>query len=83
MYAIIFTLKTKQNNNEIKQELEQLGFKYINDNMYMSDNTVNSLTYIYKAINMLSKNTWFKDNVKYIKAFKVSDLSDFTDIIKS
>lgn len=94
MYAIAFDLKIddlKKNYgepynkayDEIRQELEKLGFKWTQGSVYMSDDTTNSLTHVYKAINLLSKIQWFKDSVRDIRAFKVSDLSDFIDIIKN
>lgn len=94
MYAIAFDLKIddlKKNYgepynkayDEIRQELEKLGFKWTQGSVYMSDDTTNSLTHVYKAINLLSRIQWFKDSVRDIRAFKVSDLSDFIDIIKN
>lgn len=94
MYAIAFDLKIddlKKNYgepynkayDEIRQELEKLGFKWTQGSVYMSDDTTNSLTHVYKAINMLSRIQWFKDSVRDIRAFKVEDWSDFTEIVKS
>ena len=42
----------------------------------------NTLTTVYKAINRLSAIDWFKKSVRDIRAFKVEDWSDFTDIVK-
>jgi virulence-associated protein VapD len=94
MYAIAFDLKIddlKKNYgepynkayDEIRQELEKLGFKWTQGSVYMSDDTTNSLTHVYKAINLLSRIQWFKDSVRDIRAFKVEDWSDFTDIVKN
>lgn len=94
MYAIAFDLKIddlKKNYgepynkayDEIRQELEKLGFKWTQGSVYMSDDTTNSLTHVYKAINLLSRIQWFKDSVRDIRAFKVEDWSDFTEIVKS
>ncbi len=41
-----------------------------------------SLTTVYKAINKLSRIEWFRDSVRDIRAFKVEDWSDFTDVVK-
>lgn len=38
---------------------------------------------MFKAINKLSKIDWFKKSVRDIRAFKVEDWSDFTEIVKS
>ncbi|MGL5085402.1 MAG: virulence factor [Clostridium sp.] len=94
MYAIAFDLKVddlKKNYgepynrayDEIRQELERLGFEWTQGSVYMSKDSTNSLTTVYKAINMLSKIQWFKDSVRDIRAFKVEDWSDFTEIVKS
>lgn len=48
----------------------------------MSVSKENTLTTVYKAINKLSKIEWFKNSVRDIRAFKVEDWSDFTDVVK-
>lgn len=94
MYAIAFDLKVddlkkhygepyNKAYDEIRQELERLGFEWTQGSVYMSKDNTNSLTTVYKAINMLSKIQWFKDSVRDIRAFKVEDWSDFTEIVKS
>lgn len=93
MYAIAFDLKIddlKKNYgepynrayDEIRQELELLGFEWTQGSVYISKNENNNLTYVYKAINKLSTIEWFKKSVRDIRAFKVEDWSDFTDIVK-
>lgn len=93
MYAIAFDLKIddlKKNYgepynkayDEIRQELEGLGFEWTQGSVYMSVSKENTLTTVYKAINKLSKIDWFKKSVRDIRAFKVEDWSDFTDIVK-
>ena len=93
MYAIAFDLKIddlKKNYgepynkayDEIRQELEKIGFEWTQGSVYINRNSKNSLTTVYKAINMLSKIQWFKESVRDIRAFKVEDWSDFTDIVK-
>lgn len=94
MYAIAFDLRVedlKKNYGEpynkayddIRQELEKVGFAWTQGSVYINTDPKNSLTTVYKAINMLSKIQWFKDSVRDIRAFKVEDWSDFTDIVKS
>lgn len=94
MYAIAFDLKVddlkkhygepyNKAYDEIRQELERLGFEWTQGSVYMSKDNTNSLTTVYKAINMLSKIQWFKESVRDIRAFKVEDWSDFTEIVKS
>ena len=93
MYAIAFDLKIddlkktygepyNRAYDEIKQELEALGFDWTQGGVYMSVAKENTLTTVYKAINRLSAIDWFKKPVRDIRAFKVEDWSDFTDIVK-
>ena len=93
MYAIAFDLKIddlkktygepyNRAYDEIRQELEALGFEWTQGSVYMSVAKENTLTTVYKAINRLSRIDWFKKSVRDIRAFKVEDWSDFTDIVK-
>ena len=93
MYAIAFDLKIddlkktygepyNRAYDEIRQELEALGFEWTRGSVYMSVAKENTLTTVYKAINRLSGIDWFKKSVRDIRAFKVEDWSDFTDIVK-
>ena len=93
MYAIAFDFKIddlkktygepyNRAYDEIKQELEALGFDWTQGGVYMSVAKENTLTTVYKAINRLSAIDWFKKSVRDIRAFKVEDWSDFTDIVK-
>lgn len=94
MYAIAFDLNVDDLRKfygepynsafaEIRKDLEYLGFEWMQGSVYLSTNEKDSLTNVYKAINKLSKIEWFKKSVRDIKAFKVEDLSDFTEIVKS
>lgn len=93
MYAIAFDLKIddlKKNYgepyngayDEVRQELEALGFEWTQGSVYINSDSNNSLTTVYKAINRLSQIDWFKKSVRDIRAFKVEDWSDFTEIVK-
>lgn len=93
MYAIAFDLKIddlKKNYgepynkayDEIRQELELIGFEWTQGSVYMNKSSENNLTLVYKAINRLSKIEWFRKSVRDIRAFKVEDWSDFTEIVK-
>ena len=94
MYAIAFDMRIddlKKNYgepynsayDEIRQEMDNLGFEWTQGSLYISKNTANTLATVYKAINKLSQIDWFKKSVRDIRAFKVEDWSDFTDIVKS
>lgn len=93
MYAIAFDLEIAQlkqhygdpHNNaylEINKELKAIGFDWTQGSVYLSTNSKNNLTDVYKAINTLSKIDWFAKSVRDIRAFKVEDWSDFTAIVK-
>lgn len=94
MYAIAFDLKIddlkkhygepyNKAYDEIRQELEIIGFEWTQGSVYMNKSSENNLTLVYKAINKLSSISWFKNSVRDIRAFKVEDWSDFTDIVKN
>ena len=93
MYAIAFDLKIddlrkeygdpyNKAYDEIRQELESIGFEWTQGSVYISTSEKDSLTTVYKATNKLSSITWFKNSVRDIRAFKVEDWSDFTEIVK-
>lgn len=93
MYAIAFDLKIddlkkaygepyNRAYDEIRQEMEALGFNWTQGSLYINSSDTDNLAQVYKAINKLSKISWFKDSVRDIRAFKVEDWSDFTDIVK-
>ena len=94
MYAIAFDLKIDDLKkeygepyngayDEIQRELESVGFRWTQGSVYIYEKQENSLTTVYKAISKLSNIDWFKKSVRDIRAFKVEDWSDFTDIVKS
>lgn len=94
MYAIVFDLNVDDLRkyygepynsayDEIRKDLEDLGFELMQGSVYLSTNEKDSLTSVYKAINKLSKIDWFKKSVRDIRAFKVEDCSDFTEVVKS
>jgi virulence-associated protein VapD len=93
MYAIAFDLEIAElkkhygepyNNAyfEIGKELKSVGFEWTQGSVYLSMDDKSNLTSVYKAINILSNIQWFKLSVRDIRAFKVEDWSDFTEIVK-
>ncbi|MBU5669639.1 virulence protein [Peptoniphilus sp. MSJ-1] len=93
MYAIAFDLKIdtlkktygepyNKAYDELRQELEAIGFEWTQGSVYINSSNEDNLTHVYKAINKLSKISWFKESVRDIRAFKVEDWSDFTEIVK-
>lgn len=94
MFAIAFDLKIdilkkvygdpyNKAYDEIRQELEAVGFEWTQGSVYINNSNKNGLAVVYKAINRLSRIDWFKQSVRDIRAFKVEDWSDFTEIVKS
>lgn len=94
MYAIAFDLKIddlrreygdpyNKAYDEIRQELEAVGFERTSGSIYISTSEKDTLATVYRAINCLSNIEWFKKSVRDIKAFKVEDWSDFTEIVKN
>lgn len=94
MYAIAFDLKVddlrreygdpySKAYDEIRQELESIGFEWTPGSVYISTSEKDTLATVYRAINRLSNITWFKNSVRDIRAFKVEDWSDFTEIVKN
>jgi virulence-associated protein VapD len=63
--------------------MQDLGFEWVQGSLYLTTEKKNNLTYVYKAIDSLKKIEWFKKSVRDIRAFKVEDWSDFTDIVKN
>ncbi|MCH4600301.1 endoribonuclease VapD [Helicobacter pylori] len=93
MYALAFDLKIKILKKEYGEpynkvyddlrQLELLGFENTQGSVYVNYSKENTLAQVYKAINKLSQIEWFKKSVRDIRAFKVEDFSDFTEIVKS
>lgn len=94
MYAISFELNTKKLKNcydgpfdkayyEIRMIMDECGFDWTRDELYILKSNKNTLVYVYKAIHALSQIPWFKESVIGVIAYKVEDWTDFTDIVKS
>lgn len=93
MYAVSFDMEVAKLKDhygepynkaydEIRVIMKELGFDWVQGSLYMSQDEQNTLTHVYKVINQLSKVKWFKSSVRDIRAFKVEDWSDFTEIVK-
>lgn len=94
MYAVSFDMevsKLKEHYgepynkayDEIRILMSELGFEWTQGSLYVLRGEENNLTSVYKIINKLSSVKWFSDAVRDIRAFKVEDWSDFTDIVKN
>lgn len=93
MYAIAFDLEISQLKEhygepyngayfEIKQELEAVGFEWTQGSVYLS-NSANGIADVFRAIDKLRNIAWFRASVRDIRAFKVEDWSDMTEIVKN
>lgn len=93
MYAVSFDMeisKLKEHYgepynkayDEIRLLMSALGFEWTQGSLYILKGEENNLTSVYKIINKLSSIKWFSDAVRDIRAFKVEDWSDFTEIVK-
>jgi virulence-associated protein VapD len=94
MYAIAFDLKIEELKKnygdpyngaytEISKELEVIGFEWKQGSLYVTKDDINPITILNKAINKLASIDWFKKSVRDIRAFKVEDWSDITELVKS
>lgn len=92
MYAIAFDLDInilkraygEPYNNayfEVRRELELIGFKWTQGSVYLYEGESN-LAAVYRAIDQLRGIDWFRQSVRDIRAFKVEDWSDFTQIVR-
>lgn len=65
---------------EIRVQMRNAGFYNVQGSVYI--NADGDMTSVYKAIEGLKKIDWFKKSVRDIRAFKVEDWSNFTEIVK-
>lgn len=93
MYAISFVIDASrlvhcysgsllEAQEEVAHELSHCGFCYQHNEIYINQSADNTLTSLHEAINAMSRIKWFRECVHSVKAFRVTDLSDITDIIK-
>lgn len=93
MYAVAFDMETAKLKehygepynrayDEIRKTMDALGFDWVQGSLYLARAEKNSLTLVYRAIDKLKQIAWFKSSVRDIRAFKVEDWSDFTEIVK-
>ena len=91
MFAIAFDMDIKElrssygepyNNAyyEIKIILRKYDFYNTQGSVYLTDK--DDMANLFAAIYALKKITWFKVSVRDIRAFKVENWSDFTQIVK-
>ncbi len=66
---------------DIKNELRKYGFYNTQGSVYLSENK--DMSNLFKAIYALKNIEWFKNSDRDIRAFRVEDWSNFTDLIKN
>lgn len=65
---------------EISKILRKYDFYNIQGSVYVSEN--NDMAKLFQAIEALKKINWFKKSVRDIRAFKIENWSNFTNIVK-
>ena len=91
MFAIAFDMDIKELRNaygepynnayyEIKIILRQYEFYNAQGSVYLTDK--DDMSNLFSAIYALKKIAWFRTAVRDIRAFKVENWSDFTQIVK-
>ncbi|MBP5679943.1 MAG: virulence protein [Bacteroidales bacterium] len=92
MFAIAFDMDVQELRNaygepdnnayyEIKTILRRYGFYNTQGSVYLSDK--DDMANLFSAIYALKNTPWFKSSVRDIRAFKVENWSDFTQIVKA
>jgi virulence-associated protein VapD len=66
---------------EIRTVLRQYEFYNTQGSVYLTPK--GNMANLYCAIEALKQIGWFKKSVRDIRAFKVEDWSDFTDVVKA
>ena len=91
MFAIAFDMDIKELRNtygepynnayyEIKIILRNYGFFNTQGSVYLTEN--DDMANLFSAIYALKNTAWFRASVRDIRAFKVENWSNFTDIVK-
>lgn len=68
--------------SNIRNVMDQFQFKTLTNNIYVCTSSKNQLALLYMIVQKLSKINWLKPSLVTLKAFKMDNISDFTDIIK-
>ena len=68
--------------SKICDVMDSFQFKPLTNNIYVCTSSKNQLALLYMLVQELSKITWLKPSLVTLKAFKMDNISDFTDIIK-
>ena len=66
---------------EIGAVLMEHGFRRVQGSLYVSDNE--NMAKLFLAIQSLRSLSWFPKSVRDIRAFRVEQWSDFTELVKA
>jgi virulence-associated protein VapD len=91
MYAISFDLVVEdtarhhpkgvsQAYTEIGSILDDHGFYRIQGSLYVTDE--DDMASLFMAVQSLRERAWFRKSVRDIRAFRIEQWSDFTEIVK-
>lgn len=91
MYAIAYDLIVAETEKhhpkgipqayiEIGAILAQYDFRRVQGSLYVTENE--DLSQLFQAINALKSKEWFKLSVRDIRAFRIEQWSNFTNMIK-
>jgi len=91
MFAIAFDLvvsdtqkshpkSVSQAYTDIGKELKRFGFERIQGSLYTNDEE--DMAKLFQAIEALKKLPWFGSSVRDLRAFRIEQWSDFTEIVK-
>ncbi|MEQ1532859.1 MAG: virulence factor [Sideroxydans sp.] len=91
MYAVAFDLvvaDTEQHHpkgvaqaySDIGSILNQYGFRRVQDSLYVTDNE--DMANLFVVVQTLRSQAWFPKSVRDIRAFRIEQWSDFTQVVK-
>lgn len=91
MYAVAFDLvvaDTEQHHpkgvaqaySDIGSILNQYGFRRVQDSLYVTDNE--DLANLFVVVQTLRSQAWLPKSVRDIRAFRIEQWSDFTQVVK-
>jgi virulence-associated protein VapD len=66
---------------DIGAVLNQHGFHRVQGSLYVNNNE--DMADLFVAIQSLRSRSWFPQSVRDIRAFRIEQLSDFTQVVKS
>ena len=92
MYAVAFDLVVADRERhhpkgvsqayaDIASILNEYGFRRVQGSLYVTDNE--DMAKLFVSMQALKELPWFSKSLRDIRAFRIEQWSDFTDVIKS